>query len=333
MKAYILYGGRLSYFTRKLEAALELYGAPFEYQSKTLELQQEIERRAGTHQMPVLHTPENWMVADTTPVIALLDARFPLRRLFPAGPLGVLVHVVEEWFDEWIARTSIHYRWQYEESAVDAAAAIAGELAAGADPAVLETLTAAVTSWGKRACRATGVSEPAQQRAAEAEYGRVLAALETQLASTRYALGDRPTAVDAVLLGGLRGHFARDPVPQRVVARFERVSRWTRDASAWDGTGALAPFPDSTPFARFVLGEMQGAYRAFVLGNAAARAAGDKAFIADMSGAPVSFLAREYPERSRRMIHERVARQLDDAERDAVSAWLRDVGLDAVFLP
>ena len=31
---YVLYGGELSYFTRKLEAALILYGADFEFRGK-----------------------------------------------------------------------------------------------------------------------------------------------------------------------------------------------------------------------------------------------------------------------------------------------------------
>lgn len=31
--------------------------------------------RAGTRQMPVLITPENWCIADTTPILALLDGR------------------------------------------------------------------------------------------------------------------------------------------------------------------------------------------------------------------------------------------------------------------
>ena len=35
-------------------------------------------------------------LADTTPILAMMDERFPLRRLFPTGLPGLLVHVVEE---------------------------------------------------------------------------------------------------------------------------------------------------------------------------------------------------------------------------------------------
>ena len=89
---YTVYGGELSLFTRKLEAAMIFYGAEFELRPKNVDNRKEIEQRSGTHQVPVLHTPENWMIGDTTPLIQLLDSRFPNRRLLPEGPLGVLVH-------------------------------------------------------------------------------------------------------------------------------------------------------------------------------------------------------------------------------------------------
>jgi hypothetical protein len=65
---YTVYGSDFSYFTRKLEAAMIFYGAHFEMLPKP----PEAEARSGTHQVPVLHTPENWMIADSTPLLHLL---------------------------------------------------------------------------------------------------------------------------------------------------------------------------------------------------------------------------------------------------------------------
>jgi glutathione S-transferase len=90
-QAYLVYGNELSYFTRKLEAALIFYRAPFELRAKDPALAAVVEARSGTHQIPVLHTPENWMIADTTPLLHLLDGRFPFRRLFPPGPSACCV--------------------------------------------------------------------------------------------------------------------------------------------------------------------------------------------------------------------------------------------------
>ena len=154
---YIVYGWKQSYFTRKLEAALKFYGANFESRRINEDSSKEIRYRSGTHQIPVLHTSENWMLADTTPIIAMLDARFPQRAMFPDGELGALVHILEEHLDEWIARVMVHYRWHYKDSAAFASVKIAQ-----GDPEA----AAQIAQWGPRACRATGTDSVQQQKAA-----------------------------------------------------------------------------------------------------------------------------------------------------------------------
>tara|TARA_Y100001934_G_scaffold282970_1_gene399621 strand:- start:6060 stop:7040 length:981 start_codon:yes stop_codon:yes gene_type:complete len=316
---YILYGGELSYFTRKLESALRFYGAPFEFRNKAENNPQDIEHRSGTHQVPVLQTPENWMIGDTTPLMHLLDERFPHRRLFPEGPLGIAVQVLEEYFDEWIARTMVHYRWHYEESAVYASEIMSLGNAEAA---------ARVRNWGPRACRATGTESEVQQRACEEEYVRILEAMEAQLQQTPFMLGDRPTALDCILLGGLLAHTNNDPDPKRVTANYPGVVDWCESAFDWDGDGELAALPELTPFASFVLMEMRTTYQPYVLANRAAQEAGAKAFHAPIYGEEVSYLSRPYPEQSRQMIMHRIEHVLNDEEHETVRAWLEDVGLD-----
>jgi len=312
---YTIYGGELSYFTRKLEAAFIFYGAPFELKPKPPEAQ----TRSGTHQVPVLHTPENWMIADSTPLMQLMDSRYPYQRMFEAGPIGVLTQIVEEYFDEWIARTMVHYRWHYDESAV-----FASERMAGGN----KEAAARVREWGPRACRATGTDSKQQQEAAEAEYERILHALDGQLMETRYALGGKPSAVDCILLGGIRAHTNMDPTPKRLMEKFPRIKHWAEaTADTWDGGGELSPFPSSTSFARFVLAEMRETYVPFVLGNAEALQAGAKAFHAHIYDEDVSYLTRSYPEQSRQMIIQRIVHQLDPDEREQVRLWLPSVGL------
>ncbi len=312
--SYIIYGGELSYFTRKLEAACIFYGIDFEMRNKGTNDPQLIEARSGTHQVPVLQTPENWMIGDTTPIMHMLDERFPKRRLFPEGPISVLVQVLEEYFDEWVARTMVHYRWHYEESAVFASTRMAGGNAEAA---------ARVREWGPRACRATGTDSPQQQKAAEDEYARILEAAEQQLGETRYLLGDRPTAVDCIILGGLRAHTNMDPEPKKLTQNYPRVIEFSDGrADDWDGSGELTAFPDSTPFAQFVLNEMATTYQPYVLANRDAQQAGAKAFHADIYGEEVSYLSRPYPERSRQMIVDKINNTLTDTEQAAVNNWL-----------
>lgn len=317
---YVVYGWQRSYFTHKLMAALHFYGADWELRAKTGNHADEIGMRAGTHQVPVLHTPENWMIADTTPLLHMLDARFPNRWMFPFGALGILTQIVEEFFDEWVARTTVHWRWNYPENHE-----LLSMDAAQGDPEA----AAALVVWGGKVCRATGVSSTIQQQAAEEEYHRVLQAADTQLKVTRYLLGDRPTAVDCIVLAGLRAHFLYDPAPSRVLrARYPDVVRWVEEgADDWDGTGDLAPFPESTGFARAILAEMGATWARFALGNRTALAHGHRAFVASIYGEDVSYLARPYIEQSRQMIVARIATELQPDEARSFQQWLNLHGL------
>ena len=109
-----------------------------------VENEQEIRLRSGTHQVPVLHTSQDWMIADTTPIIMMLDSRFPHRRMFPLGALGVIVHVLEDYFDEWIARTTVHWRWNYPENHQLLAMDVANNNIEEAEKLI---------AWGSRVCR------------------------------------------------------------------------------------------------------------------------------------------------------------------------------------
>jgi glutathione S-transferase len=324
---YVIHGGPISLFTRKLEAAFRFYDAPFRHESATVGGSGAIADRAATHQVPVLQTPENWVIADTTPLIDLLDGRFPARRLVPEGALGVLVHVVEEILDEWTARTMVHFRWHYPENTQHVVSTLLGR-----GVSLEEAMEFPLAKWGPRACRATGTESPHQQQEAEREYAEILDALEAQLANTGFALGDRPTAVDTILLGGLRAHTNADPIPD--LSRYSRVLDWdAKRAHAWNGEGELTPFPESTPFARHVLALGRECYAPFVLENAKALENGEKAFVIETYGEEVSYLCRPYPEQSRRMIKRRIRDRLDAAERDQVLRWLNDVGLAECFAP
>ncbi|MEM9757996.1 MAG: glutathione S-transferase family protein [Pseudomonadota bacterium] len=320
---YVVYGWQRSYFTHKLTAALHFHQLPWEYRDKTAENADELRLRSGTHQIPVLHTPENWMIADTTPLLQLLDGRNPQRRLFPAGADGLRVQILEEYFDEWIARTTVHWRWNYPENhellSMDAAH---GDREAAQ----------ALVTWGGKVCRATGVSSEIQQRAAEEEYHRIMAAAEEQLVATTFLLGNRPTAVDCIVLAGLRAHFLYDPAPRKALeGRYPRVLEWCCEkADNWPGDGELEDLGENA-FSAFVREEMANTYAAFSIGNRQALSKGARAFVVPMYGEDVSYLARPYIEQSRRMIADRIEAELDAQAQQSLRDWLGSAALIDCF--
>ena len=108
----------------------------------------EVEARSGTHQVPVMITPENWCIADSTPMLKLLDARMAEPRFYPAGGVGLLSALLEEYFDEWSARWCIGTRWMASEE--NALAVVASMQEGVAIPANGAQLTCAVSDLQPR---------------------------------------------------------------------------------------------------------------------------------------------------------------------------------------
>jgi glutathione S-transferase len=324
---YRLYGYSLSYFSRKLEAALDWYGMPYEFVLKSPETTPALEKRSGTNQVPVLVTPQDECLADTTPIMWMLDERYPERALFPGGVPGAIVQVIEEYLDEWLTRVVMHYRWGYDEC-TQSASSILGQEAAPQAPQVIASM---LTHWGKRVVRARGMSSEPMQQAGEAEWIRLLDHLEIQLEGNDFTLGSRPSAIDAVLLGGLRGHFRPDPVPARALTAYPRISSWIDHASSWNGEGQAVAHPDKNPFVHFMLSEMSGAYRTYILANAQAVRAQEKIFVCDTYGHSVSYKTQPYTEASRLRTTSRLESALSAEEHTQFIALLDLYGLGDIY--
>jgi len=327
-RLYQLIGSRQSYFTQKMQAAMQWY-FPTEhvFVPKSAEIREEIELRSGTHQVPVMITPENWCIADSTPLLTLLDARMVEARFYPAGGVGLLSALLEEYFDEWSARWCIGTRWMAgEENAIAVVASMQrgegipanvteGQIKSLLDSVPDEAMKAGLQTfaWGKRAARAIGVESDTQVENSEQELLRIFSAFEEHLAAgNAFVFGDAPTSVDCVMMGGLRAHFLHDPHPQSLLQGLPRVAEWTHSLmeTTIDDSATVATAPISadnlSPFVQLVLKEMGGPFKRFVQGNGAALAKGEKAFVIDAYGEDVSYLCRPYVEQSRRMLIEKL---------------------------
>jgi glutathione S-transferase len=265
------------------------------------------------------------MLADTTAIFSVLDGLYPSRRMLPSGVNGLLVHVIEEIFDEWISRVMVHYRWHFSESA-----AFASMLIGNGDEQIANT----IRIWGPKACRATGTELPEHQLAAEKEYKALLAAMELQLTKTPYLVGGTPTAVDCAALGGLYAHILSDPDPAKVAAGYPRVVEWA-DSHA-DNEKGLAQFDSKsielTGFAVHVLEIIGPEYKKFVIANREALQRKEKSFTVDTYGTDCSYLTRPYPEQSRQMVNHRIKHQLSAVEKKAALDLFEQFDLMECFL-
>jgi len=225
---YVLYGGEISYYSGKVRAYLRFKGIPFEERTATRAVYKEIILpRVGWPVIPVVITPDDETLQDSTDIIDALETRFPEPSVYPAGPCQRLVALLLEVYgDEWLKIPAMHYRWNHNTRW------IIREFGRLSMP---EASAEEQDEIGERTCRpfrgalpALGVSA-ATIPAIEESYEGLLGELDAHFAAHPFLLGGRPSIGDFGLIGPLYAHQYRDPASGALMERLApNVADWVR---------------------------------------------------------------------------------------------------------
>lgn len=227
MAPYRFYGTRISYFSAKVRCALRVKGVSYQEIEPTPEVYREvIVPRTGLAFIPVLVTPEDETLQDSSGILDGLERRHPEPALYPATPVQrVVAYLFELYADEFAVLPAMHYRWSFPESEAQARRDFA---AATGDAERAERFANRM----KGSIRALGV-EPESTAAIEAHTRDLLDALSVHFAVQPFLLGARPSLADCALMGPLYAHLSLDAVPGRLLRETApRVCAWVERMNA-----------------------------------------------------------------------------------------------------
>ncbi len=226
--AYVLYGWHLSYFAGKVRCYLQHKNIPFaDTQVDFWTLTRRIKRRFGIPVMPVVVTPMNEWLQDSSAIIDRLEHEFPDRSVIPASPVQrFAAYLLETWGDEWWMPIAMHTRWSYPENYAlfehDAGQALLPRF-----PRLVQRLAVAYVARLLRSYLPRVGIVPAQFAMMDGWTVRTLDLLEGHFTANAYLLGDRPTIGDFGLIGPMYGHLGRDPWPRReLIAPRPHLRAW-----------------------------------------------------------------------------------------------------------
>lgn len=223
---YRLYGADISYYSGKVRAYLRWKDLPFvEIHADANIYRQEILPRVGFPVIPVVVTPDDATLQDTTCIIDELEAQHPESSVSPATPRQRLAsELLELYGDEWLVIPAMHYRWHHNR---DFAIRAFGELnAPHASPD--EQLAIGNRRAGPFAQSAIMLGgEPSMHAAIETSYEALLGELNEHFERHPYLLGTRPSVGDFGLIGPLFAHLYRDPASGDLMRRLApNVAKW-----------------------------------------------------------------------------------------------------------
>lgn len=344
--SYVLYGSRRSFFTAKVENMLRFLDLPYELVEKQPHDGSDIERRANCGTIPLLQTPEDWVLWDSTPIAQLLDGRFRDRPLLPRTPAQRIgARLLEDWFDEWFTRPAMYTRWNFPESVEavfggGAAQALFGKSFFDLTPDERDRVQPLIDRM--EPFRKMMAEQAAPMGAMTLETGRdipewfgaFLSHLAAHLERHSFLLGDRPCVADFSLNGGFQAHFAYDPWPRRFIEERQPATLdWS--LRCWDAKSGEVDWlgDDRLPGTWSPLfQEMEARYVRYLVANREALAEGRSHVGIDLGHGEVRIATGPYRELSRLDIRGEIL-GLDAAARRAVRDAIPAGILDAYLLP
>lgn len=220
----ILYAAPISLYSGKARCYLRYKGYAFKEVLPSAEIIRTVLKpRTGVGMVPVLITPDDVAVQDTSVIIDHVEQELPSHRpVIPQSPLQRFVaQLVELYADEWLLMPAMHYRWAYWREHLGMITREFGQLFKPNWPAPLYPIAGLPLTiyFGLGHGKVLGIDHHTRQ-AIERTYETFLKRFDHHLTIHPYVLGGRPSLADFGLMAPLYAHLYRDPYPGRLMKRI-----------------------------------------------------------------------------------------------------------------
>lgn len=329
-----VYGAKISYYTGKLEAYLRYKGIPYRKDSPHAH-RKRIRENVGAIQHPTVERSDGRWMSDTTPIILQLETEHPNPTIIPENPTVRFISLLmEDYADEWLWRSAMHYRWSYRNDRALLSSLIVDDM--------LEhvPLPRFVKRWAVQRRQRQGFVIGDGVRAqtwnhVEAGYFAALDNMSRMLENRPYLLGDSPSLADFGFMAPMLRHFGHDPTPAEIMRnRAPAVFSWL--ARMWDASPAEggSHFIEEIPSdAKPMLEEVCGTHLEQLAANVMAYAAGPKRFTMTIQGCEyIEMPVSRYRVACLERLREAFA-ALDDADQKTVRDLLPHPQAEILWCP
>lgn len=213
---YKIFGAELSPYSVKIRSWFRYKQIPHVWTARNSSNMEEYKRHAKLPIIPLVVSPSDTGIQDSTPIMDALDPEFPIPEVHPEDPVcNFMSLLLEEFSDEWGNKWMFHYRWAREADQLSAATRISRSMAPDVDEAQLNELVEQIRERMVNRVWFVG-SNDITAPIIEKSFVDSIDRLNSHLDGRSYLFGERPAYADFALWGQLYNLWT-DPTPGSLI--------------------------------------------------------------------------------------------------------------------
>lgn len=305
MEKYKVFGVELSPYSVKVRSYFRYKELDHVWIVRNFERRSEFNKYAKIPIVPLVVTPDNTALQDSTPLMEKLEKDTSGPKILPEDPtLAFLSRMIEEYADEWINKPLFHYRWNYKKDEINASKIISTyftpqflqkiPLLGGLIVKII-SLYVAKRQISRRHWLGTF---PENAPIIESSLIRILDLMDNHLKARPYMFGRKPTMADFGLWGQIYNLYL-DPTPNSLIINRKNVLNWVQRMLFPKEEGHFETFEQLIPTLTPILEEVSEVYFPWAKANSLAVKERKESFNVQLKGKtfeqkPIKYQAKTF---------------------------------------
>jgi len=294
-------------YSQKVMSYMNYKGIPYKRMEVNMKVMtDDITKLVGQSIVPVILTPDEQVMQDSTPILQYFETTYPEKPTIPDDPrLEMIMWLVEEFADEYMPRLHMHTRWGNEQNNRTLGHRLARGFTYGDPQMTPQMLAGTISARQDGFNKHLGLGDESIKPNIDEQILDLLAILERHFLHFQFLLGFKPSMADFALYGPLKAHIFNDPQSNEIIEiNAPRTCRWldtimdlgdTRGCAGQTEFGEWIDLDDGLPKSLEELLEFIGnTYIPFAKACAIAGKDRNKTFTATVYGAEATFSVHQY---------------------------------------
>ncbi len=178
----------------------------------------DIPKLVGMSIVPVVLTPDDQVMQDTTPIMEFFENTYSNKSCRPSDERLQFINILlEDFGDEYLPRFSMHYRWGNEQNRQTISHRIARSFAYGNLSMHPNQIAPMVLKRQEGFDTHLGLTAEESRDSLDQQILDLLAILDKHFTDHQFLLGDRPSLADFAIYAHLYTHLLQDPFSAEIM--------------------------------------------------------------------------------------------------------------------